>query len=394
MPLEAFLRWIEETQGAQARAELEATIRSFPTPEERGVFVRGLPSFRAWLAGATAPPPVSEAAITTPGEATVRRVQRSRETRIRAEDIGQTPTTLEGAAFTETGQPLTPAVPSAQVTTQTITLADGRVVTALINNETGQVVQVFPAEAPQAGGITPFQEAELTQRRLEFEQTQALDVESLGLQREGLRVQSREEDLRQQLAFQQRLEGLSGPRDFLRFFFATNPPGSSPRGRAQQQLRAIDRELAQVQEQIATDFPTGGISPEDPSGIGSVGLDETLDTLNRLNKMRQDVSKLTETASDVRQQAQPQIPANLAPFIRGGETGRAFDPATQRIITPSAQQVSRTDPDTFQALLGVADLFSGRGTGRTAERLKFDIEAALPGRRGQQPRLRTARQRG
>ena len=76
--IEAFLKWIAENQGPDARRSLEAFIRAFPTPQERGVFVRGLPEYQAFISGAAAPAPAREVAITTPGRARVAEIERAR----------------------------------------------------------------------------------------------------------------------------------------------------------------------------------------------------------------------------------------------------------------------------------------------------------------------------
>lgn len=232
--------------------------------------------------------------------------------------------------------------------------------------------------------LTPFERASLEQR-----------------ERESQRV-GREAGLRAQLERERVLAGLQGPRDWIKFWFATHPAGPSPREKAFTQLRAVEQQIATTQEQLATDLG-GGIRSlselETAIGerLGPAGTEvspRVVSDFQRLNQLRQSRASLTEmveTAPTAPAQPLPLVPEQIAQFIPGIAGGERLRAA--RIRTPSPQQLERAGPEAFQGLLGFADFAAGQNISRTGAQLIADIERMLPGRRGQLTRIRPARQR-
>lgn len=258
--------------------------------------------------------------------------------------------------------------PLGGVRTETITLEDGRVFTAVIDSLTGQIIQLIPSEAAEAPDVLSAEfQADLEFREQQLAETSAANRLKADLERQRI------------------LAGLSGPRDWIKFWFATHPAGPSKREVSRESLRGVERSIAQQEEKVATLIAEG-------SGLNTEGLKEQADLLTLMNKGRARLIQRVREVSSAPEQALPRVPQQIAEFIPSIEGGERLRPA--RIRTPSAQQLGRTSPDTLQGLLGFADFSASRGASRTASGLLFDIERMKPGTRGQLSRLRPAQQRG
>ncbi len=234
-----------------------------------------------------------------------------------------------------------------------------------------------PEEEEPVTELTPFEAASLEQRERE------------------LGVTSRESALRAQLERERLLASLSGPRDWIKFWFATHPAGPSPRAQTFDRLRGVEQQIRLSEETLATEFagPLGGLERlRDPRFGGIVR------GLQTLRAQRAKFTEALETASDIPTQALPDVPETVSQFLIGLEAGDPLRAA--RVRTPSPQQLERVgglQGEAFQGLLGFAEFATAEGRGlpgqRTPGRIISDIERALPGRRGQLTRIRPAQQR-
>jgi len=208
----------------------------------------------------------------------------------------------------------------------------GRNVLVRVDDDTGEMIGVESVFEEDTGPEWRPGELELQQQQLAWQQSQGAASDKL-----------RREEL---------LASLTGPQDWIKYWQMRNPPRTiDPAESYRTQLQSVSSSIEQVEQQLATEFGTHETWGQEGNREQIADLAKTL---NSMEKMRSDITKLMETAgAPYTTQKTPPTPEWLPQYVPSQMAGQPI--AQSNVRTPSGQQFAGMAESQRAGLAGYAN---------------------------------------